>query len=397
MPTLTRSLFLVALAAACATTDADAPSDETDSDSDAETDTEDTDDTNVTACTVTPGSWSAPDWDTNAATALGLRARIDVLAVTAMREGEQGTRTFSGIADLEALMEAGDPSLDELVTDAYAPVVADAFADYLDVLAAGAVDLVDDGDGSFVGGEAGGIFGTSLRGIQEGGLESRQLVDKGLFGGGLLYPWALALTEGPISPATMDAIAAAYGADATLTAAGTLTDSASYAAGIGLFEAFAGPLADAKAYAADPDCDAERDAALVEAFRAWEFALVGRTVFYVNGAAARMASASSENDVAEAIHGVSEGIGLLAGLVGVPDPSSGPLAGGAVRATDADLTDMLDALGVELGDLSGATTGEICASPTALAAAQTALETEVKGTYGLSDEDIADLRAPPVD
>ncbi len=395
--------FLVALVGCDAAVDTTDDTDDTDDtnetdetdETDDTTETDETDDTVVSNCTITPGAWAAPNWETSAAEALALRATLDAFSAVAMREAEQGTRAVDEVSDLTPLLATGTPSINAVITPAFSAVVDDVLPVFVDVIVAGAQDLVDDGDGSFVGGDAGGIFGTSLRGIHAGGVEVRQILDKGLFGGGALYPWALSLTEGTITADTIDAIAAAWGADATLTAEGTLTDSASYANGVGLFASVADPLIAAKAYAGDPDCEVERDEALVEAFRAWELGLVARYVYYANGAATRMANATSENDVAEAIHGVSEGQGLAAGLIGVPDPADGPLAGNAVLASDVQLAGFLDDLGLALDDLEAATTGDLCADPTALAAATTALEGHVKAAYGLTDEQIASYRPVP--
>ena len=68
--------------------------------------------------------------------------------------------------------------------------------------------------------------------------------------------------------------------------------------------------------------------------------------------------ATDPESVLGPLHGASEGFGLMAGLYGMPDPSSGPLAGRARISTDADIEQALGALGVNISDLDTGTTGE---------------------------------------
>lgn len=345
-------------------------------------------------CEVTPpDSWEAPQFEANAATALALRAQLDALAVERMRQAEQGMVSLEGAAELMELFEANNPSLASVTTDTYAAITEDAFEEMVEVVTAGPADLVDDA-GAFVPGTAGGIFGTEMRGINEGGLEVRQLVDKGLFAGAALYNYALALTEGEIGPATVEAIAALWGANAELDAEGSLTDSANYSHRMGYHAAMRSSLIAAHAYAADANCVAERDAALVTAFRTWEQSMFARFVFYANAAATALGAAAGDDDVAAGLHQLAEGIGLAAGFYGVENPASGPLAQGARRITDAQIESMMDAVGVDLTDLGASTTGSFVSDPAALVEAVGEIESIAAEAFELDAADVEAWRAP---
>src|SRR5690606_32981533 len=70
-------------------------------------------------CTVTPpDAWDSPDRDTNAATALALRAQLDVLVADTMRAAEQGDVAIAELADLTGPFEAGDPSVSDVTSAA---------------------------------------------------------------------------------------------------------------------------------------------------------------------------------------------------------------------------------------------------------------------------------------
>ncbi len=345
-----------------------------------------------TACAVTPGEWAAPQFAANAATELALRQRLDVLVRDTMRGAEQETVVITEAAQLRALYEAGNPSLADAVAPPFDAIVDDAFVDFVGAILAGPQDLVDD-DVNWTPGEAGGIFGASTRAINAGGLEVRQIVDKGLFGGGALYAHALTLTEGDITPATIDALAAAWGSNAALDPE-ERTDSAGYSYSMGFHGDIAIALADAKAYAADADCTAERDEAIVSFFHTWEQAMLARTVFYANAGARNMAAAKSDDDRAGALHALTEGLGLAFGFYGLEAPTTGPLANAARVITDAELEAIASALGVNLTDLSASTTGEFVGDTAKFDDGVADVEAVVMDVYDLTEADIESYRVP---
>lgn len=350
--------------------------------------------TPMQACAVTPGAWSAPAWATNAADALALRAQLGTLTgAAAMRGAEQGTVVLGGVAQLAELYEAGDPSLADVANPGFDPLVGDAFAEFVALVDAGGGDPID-GDGNWAPGPAGGIYGDSQRGLNAGGIESRQIVDKGLFAGGAMYAYAVDLTEGPIAPATVDALAAAWGANQALDPAGTLVHSANYSRQMGFHAAMAAALTDAKAYAADGACAAERDAAIVRFFRLWEQSMYARTVFYVNRGLTLSSGATGDNDHIEALHQLGEGLGLAAGFRGLPHPTSGPLASAGRTISDAAIDQILAAHGFNAADQNASTTGTLIADVEDFAAAAAAVEAAVAEAFDLEAAEVEAYRNP---
>lgn len=343
-------------------------------------------------CEVAPGDWDAPDWEANTVDALALRAQLDTLTGDAtMRGAETGAVMITDVADLTAVWD-GTPSLAAVANPGFAPIVDDAFAEFVDVIAAGDNDLID-AMNNWDPGPAGGIWGDSDRGINEGGLEVRQLVDKGGYSGGVNYAYAVSLTEGDITPATIDAIAAIWGNNAVLDTK-DLTDGANYSYQMGFHGDMAAALADAKAYAADEACEAELEAALVTFFNNWEQSMAARLVFYGNRAEGKLVTAMTDSDFADVLHDLAEGIGVLAGFYGLPDPASGPLSDGARIVTDADIEAAMAAFGVDLTDLGLSTTGLFVESLPNLEAANTAAEMVVMDVYGVDAAGIVSYIMP---
>jgi hypothetical protein len=153
-------------------------------------------------------------------------------------------------------------------------------------------------------------------------------------------------------------------------------------------------LIDAKAYAADEACTAERDAAIVAFFRAWELAMVARCVYYANFAVLGLLEATNDDEMANVLHEFAEGVALVSGFGGMPSPASGPLARQARVITDDEVDAAMAEFGVVLGDLGSSTTGTFVEDLPALEDAVVAFETMVKDIYGLTDDDIASFREP---
>lgn len=358
-----------------------------------ESGTESGSETGTMACGVTPGEWAAPDWDANTVDALALRAALDgITGVTGMAGAEQGTVVIDELADLTGPWEAGTPSLAEAATPAFAAVVADSFEEFVELIAVGEQDLVDAG-GQWDPGDAGGVWGDSDRGINEGGLEIRQIVDKGAFSGGVMFNYAASLTAGDIDEATIDMIAALYGANSTLDGMGEITDANNYAYQMGFHGDIAAALADAKAFAADDACTAERDEALVTVFNLWEQAMQARLVYYTSETVIALTTAATDTELANALHELGEGIGLSVGFYGYTPPASGPLSRGLV-ITDADIETIMTALGVSLDDLGASTTGEFVESLPAIETAQTEMEAVIMDVYGVDAAGIMSYRMP---
>lgn len=339
-------------------------------------------------------TWAAPDWDANTTEAIALREQLNTLS-GGMRDVEEGTAVDAAV--LTQGYEAGSPSLMDATSPAFQPIVDDVFAEFVELAEAGPADLVDD-SGAWTPGDHGGIFGSSSRGINEGGLEVRQITDKGLFAGAALYRYAAHSTASGVDAAGVENIAAAFGADPALSSE-EVTDSANYANSMGYFDEVTVALTEARGHAdvADEACTPERDAALVRAFRSWELAMFARFVFYMNEAQATVAAEVTDDSVATASHQISEGIGLALGFYGLDAPASGPLAGSVRVATDAQIEAMMTAIGVDVDDLGASTLGELLVDPDAFRAAVDAAEAEIATTFGLTAAEVEAFRTPAAD
>lgn len=344
------------------------------------------------SCEVSGAQWSAADWATNAAAALAIRDQLDTLTGDAtMRGAETGAVTVD-LAGITAAWD-GDPSLAAVANPGFVPIAEAAMTEFVDAVAAGPQMLIDE-DGNWTPGDAGGVWGDDSRGINEGGLEVRQMLDKGGYSAGVLYAYALGLTEGTLDAATIDAIAAAWGANAELDPEGELTDAAGYGYQMGMFADMATALTTAKVLADAPDCTAERDAAVVEFFELWELSMAARLVFYGNRAEGKLVAAATDTDFAGVLHDLAEGLALVAAFRGLPDPAAGPLAGGGRMITDAQVDTAMASLGVNLDDLGASTTGALLQSLPDLEAAVAGAEGVVMEAYGVDTATIANYAMP---
>jgi hypothetical protein len=385
--TMTASATLTTTTATSTDTEADTSTTEPADTTEADTTADESSSTGEpVVCELKPGAtWDAPDWEANTVDAYAVRAALDALVGDPlMRGAETSAVELTGIEQLEAAWD-GDPSLADAANPAFATFVALVFQEFVDVIDAGEQDLIDAG-GDWAPGAAGGVWGDADRGINEGGLEVRQFVDKGSFGGGLLYAWAVTQTEGDIDPATIDAIAAVWGNNAALDPMSKetpLTDGASYSYQMGFHGSMVAALADAKQFAADEACTAERDAALVQFFNLWEQSMLARTIFYGNRAAGKLLVAETDTQFADVLHDLGEGLGLAVGFVGLPDPASGPLAGGVRIITDEQALDLLEAYGIDVAAPGSSTTGLLLESLPDLETANEAAQGVVMDTYSV--------------
>ena len=120
--------------------------------------------------------------------------------------------------------------------------------------------------------------------------------------------------------------------------------------------------------------------------------MYARFVFYNAAGVTLVTTSTGDEDLASALHEMAEGIGLAIGFHGMPDPSSGPLAGGARIATDANIEAMMSAMNVDVTDLDNSTTGEFVESVVNLEAGAAAVEAEVATAFGLDATTVAGFR-----
>lgn len=341
------------------------------------------DDNEGGSCEVS--AWSSEGFEDNAAEALALREAIRVLQSDLMNAAEQETWGDAPTdppseQDLIDAYEAGSPSIADVTAPALDALVRQVLADWSSAMQndPASYQFIDDTGSAWVAEGDGGVHERPLdddgarrfRAYSASGVELRQIVDKGLFVGAL-YRYALSLTEGTITPATIHAIAAAWGANPSLNPTPGDTepqneDTAAYAYTMGLYDETTDALTAARAYAGNPDCTDKLDDAVVQVFRLWEEAAFARGTYYSGAPMRETLDPADPETVLEPLHGASEGYGLMAGMLGIENPASGPLASQARLSTDADIETALAALGLNiLSDLSAGSTGEwLVESPT---------------------------------
>lgn len=297
-------------------------------------------DASTSACDAEiPDTWDGADFDTNAADQLALRGRLQALN-TRMQEAEVADPPATTVGDLETLFEDGDPSVSDAMTTTYAAVTAQVFASF--VAAVGStLDPAASWDPSpandDVGGRLCGPSGDATSGcwlMSAGGVDLRQIFEKGAFQAAM-YNQAQALASSNVTPATIDQIAALFGANADLDIDGTNVHAANYAKGVGFYGTIRTHLIAAKAYAqAGDDCATELDDELSALLAAWEQSQFARFVYYANRALERFSSGTAtEAENAEALHWLGEGLGLVWGFEGLPADSR--------IATDAQIEEIL--------------------------------------------------------
>lgn len=255
---------------------------------------------------------------TNAAAELALVARLEAVNDRLDAAGKDLTVKPTA-AELQALFEAGTPSLASIVTPGFAATVPGIFA--ASESAAGSDwTPADPPTGT------GGALGTVL--FSARGVDVQEAFEKGVLAAGHFYE-AQRLMSAGATAATVDRILALYGTTPTFpmdTKAAVNPDlfSAGYAkrrtnpaaSTPGLYLTIKRAFIDARAAAAGGSaCVTQRDAALAMIRVDWERAMVGTAVFYLNSASQKLeAAAATDADRASALHAYNEAVGFLKGL-----------------------------------------------------------------------------------
>lgn len=296
----------------------------------------------------TADTYPAEAYSTNAAAELELRTRLKALN-DAMKAAEASVSVKPTAADLEALYAAGTPSLRSVTAEPYRAVVDDVFARF--AAAAGNTWTPTNPPST-----SGGIFGAYI--FTERGVDLRQAMEKGLFGGAH-YAEAARLMTASATPADVDRMLALFGAHPSFpmddkaatnpdvhTAVYAKRRTNAAAATPGPYLAIKQAFMNARqALTAGEACATERDAAFGEIRRQWERALVGTVVYYLTSAATTLEKASpTDAERASALHGIGEAVGFLKGLRALPTASR--------TVTDAQVDQLLATL--KVSTLSGA-------------------------------------------
>jgi hypothetical protein len=270
-----------------------------------------------------PSSYDGAKFQANTVTEDAVRGQLEALVNEAKKGRTPGT--ILTYATLSSLYNAGNPSVKAVTTPYYAGRL-DGAGNWLDEMAKAS------GTGYTPGVTAGqgGTFGGYL--FDENGLEIEQLLEKGLFGAAL-YRHAIALMEGPLTPATADQLLRIYGAHPdfpnTPTAAKAANPDkfmANYAArrdkndGKGLYSQMKAAFLQLQAaLVAGPDYNRERDEALATIRLTWEKINAATIINYCHSVVSTMSATTvSDSDKAKALHAYGECVGFMHGWRTLP-------------------------------------------------------------------------------
>jgi len=274
---------------------------------------------------VVPTAYDGTNFNTNAATQLGVRQSLTNL-VDEMKKG----RTAGVIVPASILNnlynQSGTPSLVSVTAPYYAGRVnwTDGFLQELSNASGTGYT-----PGNPIG--QGGTYGGYL--FDENGLEMEQMVEKGLFGA-LLYHHFNQLAKGTITEATVDQMVAIFGAhpdfansyQANLHANPDVF-SANYAArrdkndGNGYYTRIRDQFIKLQAAVrAGNDYNTERDEAIAEIRSLWEKSNAATVINYCHSTISRLSATNpTDADKAAALHAYGESVGFVHGWRTVDD------------------------------------------------------------------------------
>jgi hypothetical protein len=273
-----------------------------------------------------PANYDGSSFNTDAATQLDLRSRLNALVDEAKR-GRNAANTVE-FADLQSLYTAGEPSV-QAATNAYYRTRLEGASGWLAELAKASGNTYTPGTPS---GE-GGVFGGYL--FDENGMELEQLIEKGLFGA-MNYYQAQQLLRTP-TPANLNRALALYGAhpsfpNTTTAANADFPDAhmANYAArrsdrndANSLYNRVKRAFITAQAaMAAGNAYDTERDAALDDLRLNWEKVNAATIINYCHSVITTMSNtAPTDAQKGNALHAYGEAVGFMHGWRNLPADS----------------------------------------------------------------------------
>lgn len=290
----------------------------------------------------TADSYPAEGFTTNAADALALRTALKNLN-DPMKAAETSIANRATAAQLETLWTAGTPSLKSIAAPAHQSLVSEIFTKF-ELASGSAWTPVDPPAGP------GGIYGSWI--FTSGGVDLRQAMEKGLFGGGHYAEAARRMTA-TATPADVDVMLALFGANPSFpmddkamidpdvhTAVYAKRRTNVAAATPGPYLAIKSAFISARAaVTGGTTCAPEREAAFASIREQWERTLLGTVVYYLTSSATTLQKATlTDAEKASALHGIGECVGFLRGLRALPSAQR--------IITDAQLDQVLTTLNV---------------------------------------------------
>lgn len=349
---------------------------------------DDADNDNVREPLAIPSEYDGSSYEANTTTQMAVLDQLSDLSNKAKEARVNGV--VVSYEELEALYQAGNPSLSAVSTD------------YFDALHLGEggilAELAKASGGSYVPGPPLGEGGT-LAGylFDENGLELEQIMEKGQFGA-VLYKHATDLLQGTITPATVDQLVAIFGASPafpnTPTAANTPTPDramANYAArrdkndGQGLYSQMKNAFIKLQAAVkAGSIYDQEKQEAIDALTLAWEKANAATVINYCHGATTKLSATNpSDEDKGSALHSYSEAVGFIHGWKTIPAAYK--------RISDEEIDEILVLFNAPAGETP--TSYLFATDPVNELPKLQQIIDKLQDLYNFSDQDIEDFRS----
>lgn len=338
------------------------------------------------AALIIPTAYSSANFAANTVSELALKTQLTALT-NEMKKAEIGTKLTQDA--VFAIFSAGNPSVKSITGASYISKL-EGSSGYFAELVASSGNTYDPTKPNVTG----GLYGARL--LNSGGVETLQVIEKGLFGAAF-YNNATALMTGTITEATIDRIIGIYGASPSFpnTNTATITTSPdSYAAlyasrrdkndGNGIYSKIKNAFITAQAAVkAGSKYNNERDAAFAVIKLEWEKALISTVAHYGYAAITKLSSTNPAITVySGALHDLGEGIGFLNGFKAVPQNQR--------KITDAQIDEY-----IKIISLDNAGKAEMFKYVTDPVGSITKLQTvfsKIQAVYGFTNSEMIDFK-----
>ncbi len=337
----------------------------------------------IKAPLTVPTSYVSASYDANTVSEKALRTQLADLT-TEMKTAENGTVLSS--VKITDLFTKGTPSLKSITGAYYVGLLENELFKELINTSGKVYDPAKPNS-------TGGVFGARL--LNSGGLETLQVIEKGLFGAAF-YNYATTLMSETVTPKTIDQLLAIYGASLAFPATNTATKTttpdafgALYAArrdkndGNGMYSKIKSAFLKAQAATiAGTQYNAERDEAFGVIKSEWERSFAATVIHYNFTAITKFSTTNAPaTTLSGGLHDLGEGVGFLHGFKAVPQAQR--------KITDAQIDELLLLL-------TNTNAGKVemykyTTDPSILAKIQS-VSTKVQAIYGFTATDMEDFK-----
>ena len=274
------------------------------------------------AVLVVPTTYESTNYVANTVAESALRSQLATLT-TEMKKAEKGDKLTLGV--MNNLFTTGSPSIKSITVSAFTDKIEGTTGYFAELVNSSGIVYSPAKPNTM-----GGVYGARL--LNAGGLETLQVIEKGLFGAAF-YSYATTLMTGTVTEKTIDQLVAIYGASLAFPNSNTATKTTSpdafialYAArrdkndGNGMYSKIKNAFLKAQAAVKSGVAyNTERDEAFGVIKLEMEKAILATVAHYGYAAIAKLSVTNApETTLSGALHDLGEGVGFLYGLKAVP-------------------------------------------------------------------------------